>query len=122
MFYSKIKIRQKIRESLQKIQKFQFMKKSWKHVLFIIDLLGKLCTPERDQEVANLRTHLDDLVQLFKEIMKVLDHMKFDMVAEPGSSKDHQKPGSGLRKEQKPVQCNWNSKSDKSQEVKNWEL
>ena len=42
-----------------------------------------------------------------------LDHMKFDMVAEPGSSKDHQKPGSGLRKEQKPVQCNWNSKSDK---------
>ena len=28
MFYSKIKIRQKIRESLQKIKKFQFMKKS----------------------------------------------------------------------------------------------
>ena len=27
MFYSKIKIHQKIRESLQKIQKFQFMKK-----------------------------------------------------------------------------------------------
>ena len=63
-----------------------------KHVLFIIDLLGKLCTPERDQEVAKLRTHLDDLVQLFKEIMKVLDHMKWDMVAEPGSTKYHQKP------------------------------
>ena len=41
-----------------------------KHVLFIIDLLGKLCTPERDQE--------------FEEIMKVLDHMKWDMVADPG--------------------------------------
>ena len=54
------------------------------HGLFIIDLLGKLCAPVRDEEVANLRTHLDDLVQLFKEIMKVLDHMKWDMVAEPG--------------------------------------
>ena len=41
------------------------------HGLFIIDLLGKLCTPERDQEVANLHTYLDDLVQLFKEIVKV---------------------------------------------------
>jgi len=49
------------------------------HGLFIIDLLGKLCAPVRDEEVANLRTHLDDLVQLFKEIMKVLDHMKLDM-------------------------------------------
>ena len=54
------------------------------HGLFIIDLLGKLCAPVRDEEVANLRTHLDDLVQLFKEIMKVLDHMKWDMVADPG--------------------------------------
>ena len=49
------------------------------HALFIIDLLGKLCAPVRDEEVAKLRTHLDDLVELFKEIMKVVDHMKLDM-------------------------------------------
>lgn len=29
------------------------------HALFIIDLLGKLCAPVRDEEVANLKHHMD---------------------------------------------------------------
>ena len=62
--------------------------------LFIIDLLGKLCDPVRDEEVANLRTHLDNLVELFKEIMKVLDHMKLDIEAKSGSSKDEKSENS----------------------------
>lgn len=49
------------------------------HGLFIIDLMGKLCAPVRDDEVASLKNHLNDLVKLFQEIMKVLDHMKLDM-------------------------------------------
>jgi len=49
------------------------------YALFIIDLLGKLCAPVRDSEVANLRNYLDNLVELFKQIMKVVDHMKLDM-------------------------------------------
>ena len=49
------------------------------YALFIIDLLGKLCAPVRDEEVAALKTNLDDLVELFKNIMTVLDHMKLDM-------------------------------------------
>jgi len=49
------------------------------HALFIIDLLGKLCAPVRDDEVARLKNYLGDLVTLFQEIMKVLDHMKLDM-------------------------------------------
>jgi len=49
------------------------------HGLFIIDLMGKLCAPVRDEQIAMLHNHLDDLVTLFKEIMKVLDLMKLDM-------------------------------------------
>ena len=49
------------------------------YALFIIDLLGKLCAPVRDEEVAELHMHLDDLVPLFQKIMKVVDHMKLDM-------------------------------------------
>lgn len=49
------------------------------YALFIIDLLGKLCAPVRDDEVAALRGNLDNLVELFKNIMTVLDHMKLDM-------------------------------------------
>jgi len=49
------------------------------HAIFIIDLMGKLCAPVRDEEIGMLHNHLDDLVKLFKEIMKVLDHMKLDM-------------------------------------------
>ncbi len=41
--------------------------------------MGKLCAPVRDDEVASLKNHLNDLVKLFQEIMKVLDHMKLDM-------------------------------------------
>ena len=42
-------------------------------------LAGKLCAPVRDEEVAALKTHLDDLVPLFRGIMETLDHMKLDM-------------------------------------------
>jgi len=49
------------------------------YALFVIDLLGKLCAPVRDEEVAKLNDYLDDLVTLFQEIMKVVDHMKLDM-------------------------------------------
>ena len=50
------------------------------HALFIIDLMGKLCAPVRDEEVAKLRENLDEnLVVLFQGIMKLLDHMKLDM-------------------------------------------
>lgn len=49
------------------------------HALFIIDLMGKLCAPVRDEEIGMLHNHVDNLVTLFKEIMKVLDHMKLDM-------------------------------------------
>lgn len=49
------------------------------YALFIIDLLGKLCAPVRDHEILELQNHLDNLVELFKQIMKVVDHMKLDM-------------------------------------------
>jgi len=49
------------------------------YALFIIDLMGKLCAPVRDEEVATLKSHLNNLVELFKNIMKVLDNMKLDM-------------------------------------------
>jgi len=49
------------------------------YALFIIDLLGKLCAPVRDHEILELHNHLDNLVELFKQIMKVVDHMKLDM-------------------------------------------
>merc|ERR1711935_8499 len=38
------------------------------HALFIIDLMGKLCAPVRDEEIGMLHNHVDNLVTLFKKI------------------------------------------------------
>ncbi|MBN3294099.1 T11L1 protein, partial [Polypterus senegalus] len=45
---------------------------------FIIDIMGTLCAPARDEEVGRLR-NITSVVPLFKEIFSVLDLMKIDM-------------------------------------------
>ncbi|XP_028649717.1 T-complex protein 11-like protein 1 [Erpetoichthys calabaricus] len=45
---------------------------------FIIDMMGTLCAPARDEEVGRLR-NITSVVPLFKEIFSVLDLMKIDM-------------------------------------------
>ncbi|XP_055331988.1 T-complex protein 11 X-linked protein 1-like [Paramacrobiotus metropolitanus] len=46
---------------------------------FIIETMGKLCAPARDEEIRKLST-IDDTVELFKEVFRVLEEMKFDML------------------------------------------
>lgn len=47
---------------------------------YIITTMGKLCAPIRDEEVKNLRESTDNVVTLFRQIFRVLDLMKVDMV------------------------------------------
>ncbi|XP_069104657.1 T-complex protein 11-like protein 1 [Argopecten irradians] len=45
---------------------------------YVIDIMARLCSQERDEKVAHLR-ELKEPVPLFKEIFQVLDLMKMDM-------------------------------------------
>eukprot|EP00066_Takifugu_rubripes_P007366 XP_003972835.1 PREDICTED: T-complex protein 11-like protein 2 [Takifugu rubripes] len=47
---------------------------------YIINTMGKLCTPARDEDVKKLRESTDNIVTLFREIFRVLDLMKVDMI------------------------------------------
>nr|XP_057934287.1 T-complex protein 11-like protein 2 [Doryrhamphus excisus] len=47
---------------------------------YIITVMGKLCAPVRDEEIKKLRESTDNIVALFREIFRVLDLMKADMV------------------------------------------
>ncbi|XP_027128187.1 T-complex protein 11-like protein 2 [Larimichthys crocea] len=47
---------------------------------YIITTMGKLCAPVRDEEIKKLRENTDNMVTLFREIFRVLDLMKADMV------------------------------------------
>merc|ERR1712018_153874 len=50
------------------------------YAVYILDLMGKLCAPVRDDEINALK-EIDrkDVVTLFKGIMKTLDNMRLDM-------------------------------------------
>ena len=45
---------------------------------YVINLMGQLCAPVRDEEIAKLRTETE-VVPLFKGIMESLDHLRLDM-------------------------------------------
>lgn len=47
---------------------------------YIITTMGKLCAPDRDDDIKKLRENTDNIVTLFREIFRVLDLMKMDMV------------------------------------------
>ncbi|XP_026183025.1 T-complex protein 11-like protein 2 [Mastacembelus armatus] len=47
---------------------------------YIITTMGKMCAPVRDEEIKKLRESQDNIVTLFREIFRVLDLMKADMV------------------------------------------
>ncbi|XP_040886440.1 T-complex protein 11-like protein 2 [Toxotes jaculatrix] len=47
---------------------------------YIITTMGKMCAPVRDEEIKKLRESSDNIVTLFREIFRVLDLMKVDMV------------------------------------------
>merc|ERR1712165_588399 len=48
--------------------------------VYVLDLMGKLCAPVRDDEINALKAmDRKDVVKLFQGIMKTLDHMKLDM-------------------------------------------
>ncbi|XP_076578716.1 T-complex protein 11-like protein 2 [Chaetodon auriga] len=47
---------------------------------YIITTMGKICAPIRDGDIKKLRENPDNIVTLFKEIFRVLDLMKVDMV------------------------------------------
>ncbi|XP_048886920.1 T-complex protein 11-like protein 2 isoform X1 [Brienomyrus brachyistius] len=47
---------------------------------YIISVMAKFCAPVRDDEVKKLKENLDNTVVMFKEIFRVLDLMKLDMV------------------------------------------
>ncbi|KAK7886126.1 hypothetical protein WMY93_025747 [Mugilogobius chulae] len=47
---------------------------------YIITTMGKLCAPSRDEEIKKLRQSTENIVTLFREIFRVLDLMKADMV------------------------------------------
>lgn len=47
---------------------------------YIITTMGKLCAPVRDEEIKKLQKNTDNIVTLFREIFRVLDLMKGDMV------------------------------------------
>ena len=45
---------------------------------YVVDLMGKLCAPVRDDDVAALK-QIKDVVPLFQGILKTLDKMRLDM-------------------------------------------
>merc|ERR1712012_604679 len=45
---------------------------------YVVDLMGKLCAPVRDDDVAALK-EIKDVVPLFQGILKTLDKMRLDM-------------------------------------------
>ncbi|XP_030635669.1 T-complex protein 11-like protein 2 [Chanos chanos] len=47
---------------------------------YIISTMGKFCAPVRDNEIKKLEESSADIVSLFKEIFRVLDLMKMDMI------------------------------------------
>ncbi|XP_028252622.1 T-complex protein 11-like protein 2 [Parambassis ranga] len=47
---------------------------------YIITTMGKVCAPVRDEEIKKLRESTDNIVTLLREIFRVLDLMKADMV------------------------------------------
>ncbi|XP_018541161.1 T-complex protein 11-like protein 2 [Lates calcarifer] len=47
---------------------------------YIITTMGKMCAPVRDEDIKKLRESTDNIVTLFREIFRVLDLMKADMV------------------------------------------
>ncbi|MBN3303676.1 T11L2 protein, partial [Amia calva] len=47
---------------------------------YIINVMGKLCAPVRDEEVKKLKENPGNIVSMFKGIFRVLDLMKMDMV------------------------------------------
>ncbi|XP_051977119.1 T-complex protein 11-like protein 2 [Xyrauchen texanus] len=47
---------------------------------YIINTMGKFCAPVRDDEIKKLKENSGDIVNVFKEIFRVLDLMKMDMV------------------------------------------
>ncbi|XP_070784853.1 T-complex protein 11-like protein 2 [Enoplosus armatus] len=47
---------------------------------YIITTMGKMCAPVRDEEIKKLREGADNIVTQFREIFRVLDLMKADMV------------------------------------------
>ncbi|XP_041820039.1 T-complex protein 11-like protein 2 [Chelmon rostratus] len=47
---------------------------------YIITTMGKLCVPARDDEIKKLHDNTDNIVTLFREIFRVLDLMKADIV------------------------------------------
>ncbi|XP_051248557.1 T-complex protein 11-like protein 2 [Dicentrarchus labrax] len=47
---------------------------------YIITTMGKLCAPVRNEEIKKLRESTDNIVTLFREIFRVLDLMKADLV------------------------------------------
>ena len=53
------------------------------YATFVVDLMGKLCAPVRDDEITALKgllgNDLANLVPLFKGILETIDHMKLDM-------------------------------------------
>ncbi|XP_054480982.1 T-complex protein 11-like protein 2 [Anoplopoma fimbria] len=47
---------------------------------YIITTMGKMCAPVRDEDIKKLRESPDNIVTLFREIFRVLDLMKADIV------------------------------------------
>ncbi|KAK9525757.1 hypothetical protein VZT92_016439 [Zoarces viviparus] len=47
---------------------------------YIINTMGKLCAPVRDEDIQKLRESPDNIVTLFREIFRMLDLMKADVV------------------------------------------
>ncbi|XP_062374064.1 T-complex protein 11-like protein 2 [Sardina pilchardus] len=47
---------------------------------YVINTMGKMCAPVRDEEIKKLRENPGDIVSLFKEIFRVLDLMMMDFV------------------------------------------
>ncbi|MBN3321989.1 T11L2 protein, partial [Atractosteus spatula] len=47
---------------------------------YVVFVMGKLCAPVRDEEVRKLKENSGSVVSLFREIFRVLDLMKMDMV------------------------------------------
>ncbi|KAM9705740.1 T-complex protein 11-like protein 2 [Menidia menidia] len=50
-------------------------------VLYIVNTMGKMCAPMRDEEIKKLRESTGSIVTVLKEIFRVLDLMKADLVA-----------------------------------------
>uniref|UniRef100_A0A3P8V3X4 T-complex 11, testis-specific-like 2 n=1 Tax=Cynoglossus semilaevis TaxID=244447 RepID=A0A3P8V3X4_CYNSE len=47
---------------------------------YIITTMGKMCAPVRDEDVKKLQESTENIVKLFREIFRILDLMKADMV------------------------------------------